>query len=604
MNGEQGGQPPVSLAPPTGQPDGPKRLGVYELVSLAAGGVIGSGWLVGASQTDALAGIWAFISWLVGGALMAVIAVVMVRLSTVAPKSGGLVFLPVQSSGPLLATVAAAGLWIFYAVNPASEATAIVRSIWQWNPKMYASLMAHGQLTWTGVGWAVLVMFVVTAVNLLGQRLFILINIGLTAFKIFVPFLVIVVLVAGAIVDPPAPVHFHPVWSQTPYQFNLVTVLSTVTGGSVIYAYLGFQGPLDFAGSVRRDGIGEAARLRRAVYITIVGSICIYVVLQLVITYYHFFLNQNGIDASSTPYLGLVESVTSGPVRWLVMWLLRIDMVLSPAGAAMVFTFVLTREVAALSRAHLTHRGLQRPRYSFLPVPEWLRSRLPDAAREFLGEQLDVYWLILGIDFLISTAALVIAKGLWSNLSPIASVLALIVYAIPSVVLAARRRWKRPPIAVTLRRPVLFEAAAFALIAVIFYLAGWPRLEPAMIAMVVGSVLLFVLPYLFSLRYLFSRPRVVVRSRLYDSRAYAGEFLHPRSSPSARSAIVLSAFFALLTLLAFATNEISPKSPYHLYIAIPVAAVAVGVYFRLAKLAERHMAKDKPPPVFPDPFRD
>jgi len=110
-----------------------RRMSFYDLFFLAAGGVIGSGWLFGAVQADQGTGSWAVLSWLIGGALMLVIVAVMVELSTVVPKTGGLTFLPLQSSGPLLATVVAAGVWVFYAVDPASEAVAMVRGLAAWS---------------------------------------------------------------------------------------------------------------------------------------------------------------------------------------------------------------------------------------------------------------------------------------------------------------------------------------------------------------------------------------------------------------------------------------------------------------------------------------
>src|ERR1035438_8664804 len=122
-----------------------RRMSFYDLFFLAAGGVIGSGWLFSAVQADQGTGSWAVLSWLIGGALMLVIVAVMVELSTVVPKTGGLTFLPLQSSGPLLATVVAAGVWVFYAVDPASEAVAMVRGLAAWSPGPAALVNGNGK---------------------------------------------------------------------------------------------------------------------------------------------------------------------------------------------------------------------------------------------------------------------------------------------------------------------------------------------------------------------------------------------------------------------------------------------------------------------------
>ena len=314
--------PPSGPAPAAGADAGDaaeqraerRRLSFRALLFLAAGGVIGSGWTLGGVQADGGAGSWAVFSWLIGGALMLVIAAVMVELSTIAPKTGGLIFLPLQSSGPLLATVVAAGLWLFYAVNPASEAVAMVRALAQWFDA-HSLVKAQGTgLSGAGLGWALLLMLLVTTVNLLGPRLFLLVNNVLTAFKILVPLLIVLLLVYAelhpsgrAITPPTVTVGSVASSSSAPARNDLSSVLATVTSSGVIYAYLGFQGPLDFAGSVRRRGIGEAARLRRAVYGTVCGSIFLYVALQFVVIYIRHRLGP--LDPSAPPFAAFAEAV-------------------------------------------------------------------------------------------------------------------------------------------------------------------------------------------------------------------------------------------------------------------------------------------------------
>lgn len=115
---------------------------------------------------------------------MLLIAAVMVELGIAVPKTGGLIFLPLQAAGPLVATVVAAGLWIVYAVNPASEAVAMVHGLAYWFP----SLLRNGEVlrnvaaptpqsmehaydfSMTGVLWAVVFMALIVGLNLLPPR--------------------------------------------------------------------------------------------------------------------------------------------------------------------------------------------------------------------------------------------------------------------------------------------------------------------------------------------------------------------------------------------------------------------------------------------------
>src|SRR5580692_11225556 len=110
------------------------RMSSWDLLFLAAGGVIGSGWLFAGTGADRVAGSWALASWLIGGLLVVVVTAVMVEVSTKVPKTGGLIFLPLQTSGPLLATLVAAGVWAYYAASPAGESTAMVQNLAAWGP--------------------------------------------------------------------------------------------------------------------------------------------------------------------------------------------------------------------------------------------------------------------------------------------------------------------------------------------------------------------------------------------------------------------------------------------------------------------------------------
>ena len=577
-----------------------RRLSFFSLFFLAMGGVIGSGWMVGAVQTDLLVGSWSLLSWLIGGALMLLLVTVMVELSTTAPKTGGLIFLPLQSSGPLLATVVAAGLWMFYAVNPASEATVMVRNLVNWRGwKGLIQLSSGDALTWGGRGLAVLFVVLIAAVNLLGPRWFLRINNVLTIYKILIPLLVIG-LAAYA--------WMHHLPSSTPTDqaagstgssgagsgggsgsnFSVVSILTTVTSGGVIYAYLGFQGPLDFAGNVRRNNIGEAARLRRAVYATVWGSILLYVALEAVVIYIHHIHWRNGaaLNATVSPYAAFIGDVAPNRFGRAVGTLINIDSVLSPAGSALVFTYVLTREVAALSRAHLTHRGLQKSRYSVIQVPG---GRL--GLRRLFGERLDVYWLILFWDCCLSAALLLLFHGNWVSLSSITSVLALVVYATPGVVLAALyRREGRTDARARLYQ--VLARAAFVAIAVVYFLADWHHLWPGLVGLTAGCVLLFGLPALFS----GSR-----WSRWYDAEAYVTQFNRPWRNPSAQSAIVLYGFFLVAALASWpVTYKLQEHPLAQLCCAIPIAVLAYFVFERLVGLSVQYMAAREP--LLPKPL--
>lgn len=389
--------------------DEQRRLSVFHLVGLAAGGVIGSGWMLGANEVFGKARSDAWLAWLFGGLLMLLIAGVMVELGTAAPKTGGLIFLPLQSSGALVATVAAAGLWLVYAINLASEAVAMTRGLLPWKVE---GLLASGSDALTTKGWCYSLVFMaaISAVNLVAPRIFFRINSWLTVLKVVIPVVTVVLLIVAGFDR-----HGHGVGEPTAGKGASAAMTAVVTSG-VIFAYVGFQGPLDLAGNVKQRSPGEAARLRRAVFGTIVGSMVLYIALQVVFTRF-YDPEWSKAHMASSPYAHFAHDVG---LSWLEL-LLNMNAVVSPMGAGLVFAHALTREVAGFSQAHLTHRGLQ------------------TARKASLNRRYDVYWLVLVVDFFVAAIALWAMGGSWKTLVAVTGVLTLVVYAVPGVTLVSLR---------------------------------------------------------------------------------------------------------------------------------------------------------------------
>lgn len=556
-------QEPTSEAGIPADAEEKRRLSLFHLIGLAAGGVIGSGWLLGGAGGYQRVGGQSYQPWLVGGVIVLVIAAVMVELGTAAPKTGGLIFLPLQSSGALVATVIAAGLWIFYAINLASEAVAMTRGL-AW--RVGGLIQPGKQESLTGSGWAASIgfMVVISALNLLAPWLFFRISSWVNVVKVAIPGLAVLLLAT--------PLFASFQGKQPPDAgAGLSTVLGTVVGGGVIYSYFGFQGPLDFAGNVRRRGIGEAARLRWAVLGTVVGSTVLYVALKIVLG--HYF--QTGLADGKGP---LEQFALSPSSRWLG-WLLMIDTLLAPLGAGLVFAHALTREVATLSRSHLTHRGLRTARYASL------RRRY------------DVYWLVLVVDFFVALVVLCVVGGKWTTLAGISGVLSLIVYAFPGVVLVSVREHLPACSPARRRLRAVLAPVSFTLIALLLYGAGWTEVWRGMVALTIGCVVLLGLPVLSAW--------LPVFNRIYDAQNHVTLFRRWRTSATAQAGMCFLGFLAMLTALTMVGNP-QPNPDRHGHARDPnmAAGVAVAVLafvtFRLlVRLSRRHMAVT--PPILPPP---
>jgi amino acid transporter len=337
--------------------------------------------------------------------------------------------------------------------------------------------------------------------------------------------------------------------------------LAAVIGSGVIYAYVGFQGPLDFAGNIKRRGIGEAARLRWALFGTLIGSIVLYIALQVVFSRYHAHWNDAMADS---PYAQFVLAAS----MWWLMCLLRFDALVSPMGAGLVFAHALTREVAALSRAHLTHRGLQ------------------TARKASLKRRYDVYWLVLVVDFFVGAAALVAVGGKWNTLVAITGVLTLIVYAIPGVALVSLRDHLTGHS--RLRRNVHEGLArlSFVLIALILYAAGWAPLWQGMVTLAVGCILLLWLPVLAR--------QLPAFGRFYDAKEHVTLFRHWRTNSAAMAATWLIGHLAVLMLLTRWGNPTAGRDDHKVLVGFLVVTAALVAFEGLVRTSKRHMAEVAP----------
>ena len=78
-----------------------RAIGLPALTMINIGGIIGSGWLLGALTAAKVAGGGSLISWLLGAAVLAVLALVHAELGSTYPVSGGTARFPFLAFGAL-----------------------------------------------------------------------------------------------------------------------------------------------------------------------------------------------------------------------------------------------------------------------------------------------------------------------------------------------------------------------------------------------------------------------------------------------------------------------------------------------------------------------
>lgn len=423
-----------------------RHLGFWQLTAIGLGGVIGSGWLLGAEAAAQSAGPASLITWVLGGLALLVIALVMVELGATLPRTGGLVRWPYLTSGRLVATLVGWGIWIAYATNPPSEAAAML----QYSSAHVPHIYSNGSLTALGIVVAAVLMLLLVALNWFGVLLFARVNAAVTVAKFVVPIATVICL--GLAGFHSSAFTSHGGFAPSGYSASL----SAIATAGIIYAYTGFQGPIDLAGEAknpRRD-------IPRAVITALLLSILLYVALELV------FIGTApvgsggwaGIDLSS-PYAQIAVMLN---LSWF-SWVLYADSIVSPGGSALVFTAETSREAYALAQN------------GFLPAPLRVVHSSGVPRRALLIN------FVIGLAFLLSLHS-------WHKIVAATSILGLFAYSVTLVSQSAYARAYPERRARWVRGTSVLAPIGFVLATLIFYWAGWANVKIALPVLLVAVV--------------------------------------------------------------------------------------------------------------------
>ncbi|HZU56446.1 MAG TPA: APC family permease [Actinocrinis sp.] len=418
-----------------------RHLGFWHLTAAGFSGVIGSGWLVGALYAAQVAGPAAVLTWGIGGIAFLVIALVMADLGSTHPESGALVRWPLHTNGRLAATIVGWGIWIAYCTNPPSESAVVV----QYASQHISGIYRNNRLTWAGMLIALALMVVFMMINWYGILLLGRVNGALSLIKWLVPTLTMVVLLATSWHGG----NFTDHGGFAPYGYS--AALSAISTAGVIYAYTGFQAPLDLSGEAR-----DAHRdVPRAIIVGLLIAMALYIGLQIAfiaaVPGSHLAHGWGGIDFTS-PFAQLAVVLNLG---WL-SWVLYGDAIVSPSGSALVFTAAISREARAMGKNE--------------SIPRWFAAIHPGSG---------VPRRALLLNFVLGAAFLLLLPS-WHDIIKATSELGLFVYSITMVCQAALRIAEPSRSAVWFRGTSVLAPIGFVLATLILYWAKWTNLRIAL----------------------------------------------------------------------------------------------------------------------------
>ncbi|WKX72378.1 APC family permease [Streptomyces sp. XD-27] len=430
-----------------------RSLGTVALTAVGLGSIIGSGWLFGAERAAALAGPAAIFSWVIGAVVALTIALTYTELGSMFPKAGGMVRYGQYSHGSLAGYLAAWANWIAIVSVIPGEATASIQYMSSWDFAWCKELYDGKELTGTGLALASVLLLFYFFLNWFAITLFAKTNTAITVFKVVVP-----VLTAGALMMA----HFDTSnvtdhGGFTPNGWS--AVFSAVAVAGIVWAFNGFQSPLNMAAEARNPG----KSMPKAVIGSILIALVIYLALQIA-----FLMAVPAGDLADGGWKGLgynsplADLAMAWGLNWLAI-LLYADAFVSPSGTGMIYAATTSRMIHGVQEnGHLPGVFGKVDAKTGVPRPALL--------------------LNLGISFIF----LAVFRG-WGSIAEIVGVATVISYITgPVAVMAMRRLAPGLPRPVKLRAMPVIAPIAMIFGSLVMYWARWPLTGKVIFIMAIG----------------------------------------------------------------------------------------------------------------------
>lgn len=356
-----------------------RTVGFWGLSFVSLGSIIGSGWLLGALTAASIAGGGgSLISWVLAAVMLMVLALIHADLGAAYPVAGGTSRYPHYAFGGFAGFTAG---WTTYLQAVAIAPLEVEASLSYVNSvgavrSVFPLINADGTLTGRGIVVGVLAMALFAFINLGGARWMSDSNTGIVLWKILVPVLTIVALLA---------LDFHP-GNFTAHggfaPFGWHGIFAALPAG-VVFALQGFEQATQMAG----ESVNPKKHVAKAIILAMIAGAVIYIGLEVAFV---GALNPAQLLANGWahpigkgdygPYYTLAISLGIG---WLAV-ILIVDAVISPGGTGLIYVGTTARISYALGLPAALTRTSKRgvPTWSIivatvfgvlflLPAPSW-----------------------------------------------------------------------------------------------------------------------------------------------------------------------------------------------------------------------------------------
>jgi amino acid transporter len=438
-----------------------RDVGLVGLMFTSVGSIIGSGWLFGALAAAVVAGPAALISWVLGGAGMLLLALIHAELGGTYPVAGGSARFPHFAFGSLIGF--SAGWFAF--LGAVTTAPIEVEACLQYASNYISGLTttSGGTPVVTAQGYVVaaVLMLIFSVINIMGVRWLSETNKVATWWKIAVPVLTIIVLVANSFHSG----NFSAGGGFMPFGWKGVMV--AIASGGVIFSYLGFEQAIQLG--------GESQNPRRNIPLAVVGAmllgVVLYIALQIAfigalepsdLSHGWSSVGFSGKGEVFGPFAGLATALGLG---WLAV-ILYTDAIISPGGTGLLYVGTSARLSFALGRNR------------YIPAAF---GRLNNRGVPLLG---------IAFSFLCGMLIFLPFPG-WQQLVGFISAATVLAYSMAPLALGALRR-QDPHRERTFRLPAgeLLAPLGFVVANEVLLFSGWAVVWKLIVAILIGFALL------------------------------------------------------------------------------------------------------------------
>jgi amino acid transporter len=234
-----------------------REAGVIGLLYFSLGGIIGSGWLFGPLDAAKVAGPWSIASWLIGAAVVLLLAFVYAELATMVPKSGALIHISHIGHGELVGRIWSWILFLQSVVTPSIEVEAVLTYAHSYLP--YFIDPQTQTLTTIGFFAGIVLLGVVVLFNFVAIKLVLRVNNAATWWKLLIPAATVAILMS---------LSFHPAnFHRQLASVDPAGMLTAVSTAGIVFSFLGFRLAINLGGETRNPS--------KYIPIAVIGSVLI-----------------------------------------------------------------------------------------------------------------------------------------------------------------------------------------------------------------------------------------------------------------------------------------------------------------------------------------